>query len=106
MPNLIIEVGLLVVMAVGPGVVLWGRFRRRTKDDTSPSGLGARVLQLIGLLLLLPLIGILTLEGKLEGSTAGALLGVAAGYSLSGIEKAVPRNKSRTEKRSEPEKAK
>jgi len=90
MTNSPVEIGLLLVMAGGPAWLLWDRTRTRATEDTSPRGIGARVLQLIGLFLLLPLIGILTLEGKIEGATTGALLGVAAGYVLSGIEKAVP----------------
>ncbi len=90
-----IEWGLALVMLFGPGFVLWGRFRPRPKDDTSPRGLGVRVIQLVGLLLLIPLIGILALEGKMGGEVAGALIGVAIGYTLSGIEKPVPRRTRR-----------
>jgi hypothetical protein len=89
------ELGLVVVMLAGPSWVLWGRFRSRPKDDTSPKGIGVRIIQLLGILLLVPLIGILALEGKLNGDTTGALLGVAIGYTLSGIEKAVPSNKTK-----------
>jgi hypothetical protein len=94
MANSPIEIGLLIVMAAGPGFILWGRFKKRDNNDLAPRGLGARVLQLIALFLILPLIGILALEGKLEGSAAGALLGVAAGYALSGIEKSVPQKEA------------
>ena len=101
----LIEWGLLVIMIAGPGYVLWGRFKKREKEiteengkktskgDLTPTGIGVRVIQLIGLFLLMPLVGILTLEGKLASETAGALIGVAIGYSLSGIEKAVPSKK-------------
>lgn len=85
-----IELGLVTVMIAGPLYVLRSRFRDQSTGDTSPRGLGVRVIQLVGLFLLFPLVGILTLEGKLGGETAGALIGVAIGYSLSGIEKAVP----------------
>jgi hypothetical protein len=80
-------------MVGGPAYILWGRFRKRDPSDDSPRGLGVRVIQLIGLLLLVPMIGILTLEGKLGGDVTAALLGVAAGYTLSGIEKPVPSTK-------------
>ena len=85
-----IEWGLAVVMLVGPCFVLWGRFRPRAKDDTSPRGLGVRVIQLVGLLLIIPLIGILMLECKIGSEAGVALLGVAIGYALSGIERPVP----------------
>ena len=84
------EIALAAVMVLGTGCVLWSRLRDKT---TGPHGVGARLIQLIALLIILPLIGILALEGKLSGDTAGALIGVAVGYTLSGIERAVPSNK-------------
>lgn len=86
-----IEWGLAVVMLVGPLYVLYGRFHSQPTK-----GVGVRIIQLVGLLLLVPLIGILALEGKLGGDTTSALLGVAIGYTLSGVEKAVPSNLSST----------
>jgi hypothetical protein len=67
--------------------------KAKGKDDQSPAGIGVRVIQLISLLVLVPLIGVLCLEGRLSGETTGALLGVAIGYTLSGLEKPVPRSK-------------
>jgi hypothetical protein len=89
-----IEWGLALVMLGGPGFVLWGRFRRREEDDTSPRGLGVRLIQLVGLLLIVPLIGILMLECKMSNEAGTALIGVAIGYALSGIERPVPSGRS------------
>jgi len=50
------------------------------------------MIQLIGVLRLIPIVALMTLEGKLNQETGGALIGVALGYTLSGIEKAVPKN--------------
>ena len=55
-------------------------------------GFGQRVIQLVALLVLLPLAAILALEGKIEG-TPGALIGVAIGYTLSGVSEAVKVNR-------------
>jgi|SRR6266853_1063043 len=85
-----IEWGLAVVMLAGPGFVLWGRLRPRAKDDSSPRGLGVRLIQLVGLLLIVPLIGILMLESKMSNGVGAALIGVAIGYVLSGVERPVP----------------
>lgn len=85
-----IEIGLVGVMIFVPLIVIHGRMRLRPKDDESPRGIGVRIIQLLSLFLLIPLIGVLTLEGKISGDTTGALLGVAAGYTLSGLEKPVP----------------
>ena len=56
--------------------------RSRTKR-----GIGVRVIQLATVLLVLPVILILALEGVLENQTTAALLGTVVGYVLSGIGK-------------------
>lgn len=91
-PQHVLEFGFLSIMILGPGIVVYSRARKQTAGETSPRGVGARVIQLVSALLFGPLIGILTLEGRISGETAGALLGVALGYTLSGVEKAVPKN--------------
>ena len=91
--NPCIEGGLLLVMIVAPARIIWGRFRAKKADDKSPRGVGVRIIQLVSLFVFGPLIGILTIEGKLTGETAGALIGVAIGYTLSGVERAVPSNR-------------
>ncbi len=89
-----IDAGLLVIMLAAPTRIVWARFRK--PDNQSPRGSGVRTIQLVATFLLVPLIGILTLEGQLKGETAGALIGVAIGYTLSGVEKAVPSNDKKT----------
>jgi hypothetical protein len=91
--NPCIEFGLLIVMILGPAAVIWSRVRSRAEEDKSPRGIGVRVIQLISLLVFAPLVGLLSLEGKLGGETVSALIGVAIGYTLSGVEKAVPGSK-------------
>jgi len=78
------EIALASVMVIGVGSAMWSRMR-----PGSLKGVGARFIQLIALLVILPLIGILAMEGKLSGETAGSLIGVAIGYTLGGIERAI-----------------
>jgi hypothetical protein len=93
-----IEFPLLVLMIFGPFTIIGSRM----SPDGNVKGIGARVIQLISLIVLLPLAGILALEGILSGDSAGALIGVAIGYTLSGIEKPVPRRENGANKRREP----
>ena len=94
------EVALALVMIGGTGYAIWSRMRPRREDEAegSPRGVGARFIQLIALLVILPLTGILSLEGKLSGEATASLIGVAIGYTLSGIEKAVPSKPSKKSK--------
>ena len=48
-------------------------------------GIGARTIQITGVLLVVPLIGILALQGILEKQTTATLLGALTGYLLSGV---------------------
>jgi hypothetical protein len=48
-------------------------------------GIGARTIQITGVLLVVPLIGILALHGILEKQTTATLLGALTGYLLSGV---------------------
>ena len=86
------EVPLGLVMIGGTGYALWSRLRGKAQP---PRGVGARLIQLIALLVIVPLVGILALEKVLSGETAGSLIGVAIGYTLSGIERAVPSNRTK-----------
>jgi len=49
------------------------------------SSIGARVVQFITVIMLIPTILILALEGILDDTTVGTLLGGFAGYVLSGL---------------------
>lgn len=59
--------------------------RARTKR-----GIGVRVIQFATVVLVLPTILILAIEGVLEPQTVGALVGAVIGYVLSGIGKDEP----------------
>lgn len=82
-----IEFPLLVLMVGATLLVLRGRSSAQSK------GIGVRVIQLIALIVLLPLSGILALEGKISSDAIGGLIGVAIGYTLSGVEKPVPKRR-------------
>jgi hypothetical protein len=60
------EAALAVLMVIGTGLAIWSRVR-----PASSKGVRARFIQLIALLVILPLVGILALEGKLSGETGG-----------------------------------
>jgi len=74
----IIELSLGLIMIVG----VVGLFINRHKLG---KGIGARIIQFTGVLLVVPLIGILALEGVLESQTTGTVIGALLGYLLSGI---------------------
>ena len=57
-------------------------FYNRHKQN---KGIGARIIQFTGILLIVPLIGILALEKILEPQTVGTIIGALLGYLLSGI---------------------
>ena len=91
-----IEIPLALVAVVGPLLVVVLRLfctKKTTHKDGSVDqrswGIGVRM---IGVLRLIPIVALMTLEGKRNQETGGALIGVALGYTLSGIEKAVPKN--------------
>jgi hypothetical protein len=52
---------------------------------TSGKSLGARVIQFIGVVMVLPVILILSLQGILKPDAVGTLIGPLVGYLLSGI---------------------
>ena len=74
----VIEIGLILIMLFGVLCLFYNRHK-------TGKGLGARVIQFTGVLLVVPLIGILALEGKLEAQTTGTVIGALLGYLLSGI---------------------
>jgi hypothetical protein len=57
----------------------------------SPKGIGVRVIQLLATVVIVPMVGILGLEGVLSGEGAGTILGAIVGYTLGGITAPVPR---------------
>ena len=48
-------------------------------------GIGARTIQMTGIVMLVPLVGILSLQKVLEPQTTATLIGAFIGYLLSGI---------------------
>lgn len=60
----------------------------------SKKGVGARTIQIIGVLLIVPLIGILSLYEVLEKQTTATLIGALTGYLLSGVGSYKPSKKS------------
>ena len=57
-------------------------------------GIGARTIQITGVLLVVPMIGILAMQDILERQTTATLLGALTGYLLSGVGSYEPTNKS------------
>ncbi|MBV6645735.1 MAG: hypothetical protein KI790_09815 [Cyclobacteriaceae bacterium] len=57
-------------------------------------GIGARTIQVIGVLLVIPLIGILALHKVLETQTTATLIGALTGYLLSGVGSYEPSGKN------------
>jgi hypothetical protein len=66
------------LFVIGPLAVVYERIHRN-------SGLGARSIQFICVVMILPAIVILALTDVIKGDTAGTLLGTLIGYILSGI---------------------
>ena len=101
MQHPILEIALLLLAVLAPMVVLilrlsrccGGVVKRTDKDGTvteEPKGIGVRMIQLIAVLILVPVIAVLALEGSLTGEGTGTLLGAIVGYALGGITAAVP----------------
>jgi len=78
-----IEIVAGLVMLGGIAGIFWER-------TTTGRGIGVRVIQLATVLLVMPIILILALEGILEDQTTAALIGAVIGYVLSGIGKDEP----------------
>ncbi len=93
-----IEIPLIAIALIGPLLVVILRLLCKNKTvfkdgrvEERSWGIGVRMIQLVGVLILVPIIALLMFEGKINPETGSALLGVALGYTLSGIEKAVPK---------------
>ena len=79
----LLEIGAVIIMIGGVAGVFVERMR-------SGKGIGVRVIQLLSVVLVVPVVLILALEGVLGGETVGTLLGAIVGYILSGIGKDEP----------------
>ena len=82
-----VTIGLVVFMFLSLVLV----YRERI---ISKKGIGARTIQVLGVLLIIPLIGILSLHSVLEGQTTATLIGALTGYLLSGVGSYEPKKKS------------
>jgi hypothetical protein len=58
---------------------------RAKTSENGPKGIGVRAIQFVGISIIPPLILILALEGILEKSAVGALVGALAGYLFANI---------------------
>ena len=65
----------------------------------SNRGIGARTIQITGVLLVIPLIGLLALQKVLEPQTTATLIGALTGYLLSGVGSFEPTKKENKSKR-------
>jgi hypothetical protein len=102
-----IEFPLLVIAILSPLLIVGLRLcikRKETKTEPEskgvttttierPMGIGVRMIQLIAVLMLVPTITVLALEGCLTGEGTGTLLGAIVGYALGGITAPVPKEK-------------
>lgn len=93
-----IEVPLLALAVLGTIIVLVCRLTIKVtttdkdgKSEVGPRGIGVRMIQLIAVLILVPVIAILAIEGYLTGEGAGTIMGAIVGYALGGITAAVPK---------------
>ncbi|MBO2984105.1 hypothetical protein [Burkholderia pseudomallei] len=73
-----VELIAALTIPLGFGAVMAHRFATKR-------AIGARVIQLVAVVMLVPVILILALEKILDGATLGTLIGGIVGYLLSGI---------------------
>ena len=73
-----ISQALVILMFVGFVAIYVERVLRK-------KGVGARTIQMTGIVLVVPLVGILSLQKVLEPQTTATLIGAFMGYLLSGI---------------------
>lgn len=76
----IVEYVLLAIAVIGAGGGIWNRIKLN-------KGIGLRFIQYLGLIVLLPLIGVLSLEGRISQEITGAIAAAAVGAVLAGIGK-------------------
>jgi hypothetical protein len=74
----IIEIGAMIVMVVGVVGIAYDRI-------ASKRGVGLRVIQFLGLILIFPTVLVLSLEGILEKSAVGTMLGALVGYLFADV---------------------
>jgi hypothetical protein len=75
----IVELVAAAMWPIGFGAIIWQRVQ------SGKTGLGARIIQLSAVIMLVPAIVILGLEGIFDSATLGTLIGGLVGYVLSGV---------------------
>jgi hypothetical protein len=75
-----VEVSLIVVAVAGAIGGIWNRIQLN-------KGIGVRFIQYLGLTVLVPIIAILSLEGRVSQEMTGAVAATAVGAVLAGIGK-------------------
>jgi hypothetical protein len=87
-----IEYPLLVVAVCSPFLIIVLRLlvkeKTTARDGTTteaPRGIGVRMIQLVAVLILVPTIAVLALQGVLSAEGTGTLMGAIVGYALGGI---------------------
>ena len=76
----VIEFGMLAVVILGILGGIWNRIKLK-------KGIGLRFIQYLGLVVILPVIVILSLEHRLSKDATGTIIGAAVGYVLARIGK-------------------
>lgn len=85
-----ISIGLLVIMAIAIVLV----FAERLK---SGRGLGARSIQVLAVVMIVPAILLLAIRGNIKGEAVASLIGALVGYVLAGVGDYKPKTKPKSE---------
>jgi hypothetical protein len=72
-----------VLFAIIPIIGIFLAFNNRIKKDKEKRGIGKRFIQFISVILIIPTILILAIQGIIEKQLLGGLLGAIIGYTLS-----------------------
>jgi hypothetical protein len=82
----VVEYVLLAIALIGAS----GGILNRIKTQ---KGIGLRFIQYLGIVVLLPLIGVLSLEGRISQEITGAIAAAAVGAVLAGVGKSESESK-------------
>ena len=76
-----------ILFAIIPVVGIFLAFNNRKKKDGEKRGIGKRFIQFVSVVLIVPTILILAMQGIIEKQLLGGLLGAIIGYTLSDLAK-------------------
>lgn len=79
-----IEIGLALLIIIAP-IGFYCFYKDRKNEAGNPMGVGARAIQLLAVVMIIPAVLILALERILEGAVVGTLIGTLAGFILSNV---------------------